>query len=218
MDDRLTDLGQAIGPILTAAGTHIISGLGAILGVVLIPILAFFFLKDGHLIRTAIVDSFEGGQPELVDNIFSDIHLLLAQYIRALTLLSLATFTFYSIFLAATGAPFPVLLAGVAALLEFIPALGPLAAAVTIVIAALANGYAHIWVLVIFLGLYRIFLDYVVNPYLMSAGMELHPLLVLFGVLAGDQLLGIPGMFFSVPAMAALRLVIHRLRTPRRAI
>jgi predicted PurR-regulated permease PerM len=42
--------------------------------------------------------------------------------------------------------------------------------------------------------------------------VELHPLLVLFGVLAGEELLGVPGMFFSVPAMAALRLILIRLR------
>jgi predicted PurR-regulated permease PerM len=66
--------------------------------------------------------------------------------------------------------------------------------------------------LIVFLGLYRIFQDYVLNPYLMSAGVELHPLLVLFGILAGSELFGVPGMFFSVPVMAALRLIILRLR------
>jgi len=102
-------------------------------------------------------------------------------------------------------------LAGIAAALEFIPAVGPLAGAVTIVIAAAATGFGHLVLILAFLGIYRIFQDYVLNPYLMSAGVELHPLLVLFGVLAGEQLLGIPGMFFSVPAMAAVRLVIIRL-------
>jgi predicted PurR-regulated permease PerM len=52
----------------------------------------------------------------------------------------------------------------------------------------------------------------VLNPILMSAGIELHPLLVLFGVLAGEQIAGIPGMFFSVPAIAILKVVFIRLR------
>jgi predicted PurR-regulated permease PerM len=51
----------------------------------------------------------------------------------------------------------------------------------------------------------------------MSAGVKIHPMLVLFGVLAGQQLAGIPGMFFSVPAMAALRLIVVRLRRRRSA-
>lgn len=213
--DRLAELGSEIGPRLAAAATSLIRGMGSVFGVILIPILSFFFLKDGAVLRDSIVDSFDPHRRELVDSLFSDIHVLLAQYIRALVVLSIATFTFYSIFLVAIGGPYPILLAGIAAALEFIPALGPLAAAVTIVITAALTGFGHLLVIVVFLGVYRIFQDYVLSPYLMSAGVKLHPLMVLFGVLAGEQLLGVPGMFFSVPAMATLRLIILRLRRRR---
>ena len=66
------------------------------------------------------------------------------------------------------------------------------------------------WIL-IFLIVYRLFQDYVLSPYLLSSGVELHPLLVLFGVLAGEQVAGIPGMFFSVPVIAALRIIVVRM-------
>ncbi|MGD1096876.1 MAG: AI-2E family transporter [Bryobacteraceae bacterium] len=79
------------------------------------------------------------------------------------------------------------------------------------------TGYPHLLWIVIFLVVYRIFQDYVLSPYLMSSGVEIHPMLVLFGVLAGEQLAGIPGMFFSVPIMAALRVIYVRLRKGRRA-
>ena len=59
--------------------------------------------------------------------------------------------------------------------------------------------------------LYRVFQDYVLNPFLMSSGVEIHPILVLFGVLAGEKLGGIPGMFFSVPIMAILKVVLSNL-------
>ncbi len=79
------------------------------------------------------------------------------------------------------------------------------------------SGYSHIIGLIVFLGLYRLFQDYVLSPYLMSAGVAIPPLLVLFGVLAGEQLAGIPGMFFSVPVIAALRMVLTRLRARHEA-
>jgi predicted PurR-regulated permease PerM len=210
--DRFSEIGQRIGPMLSGLGTQIITGIGALLTVVLIPILAFFFLKDGTMMRSTIVESFPTRRQELVNNIFSDVHVLLIQYIRALVILALSTFTFYSIFLGVTDGPFPVLLAGVAALLEFIPAVGPLSGAVIVIVVSAANGYPHMLILVIFLGIYRLFQDYVLNPYVMSAGVELHPMVVLFGVLLGAELMGVPGMFFSVPAMAVLRVVINRLR------
>jgi predicted PurR-regulated permease PerM len=216
--DRLTEFGHSLGPVLAQAGSHIITGISSFLVVILVPILSFFFLKDGTKIRDAIVRSFEADRRELVDNIFNDLHILLDQYVRALVLLSIATFVSYSIFLAAVGVAFPMLLAGGAALLEFIPVIGPVTAWVVILVAGSLTGFPHLLWIVLFLVLYRGFQDYVLSPFLMSSGVELPPMLVLFGVLAGDQLAGIPGMFFSVPVMAALRLVILRLRNPRRRI
>lgn len=216
--DRVTEIGERIGPMLSSLGTQIITGIGALLTVILVPIVAFFFLKDGSMMRAAIVESFDRQRQELVNSIFSDVHMLLIQYIRAMVLLAMATFAFYSLFLGITGGPFPVLLAGVAGLLEFIPAVGPLSGAVIVLLVSALNGYPHMLVLLIFLGVYRLFQDYVLNPYVMGAGVELHPLVILFGVLVGAELMGVPGMFFSVPTMAVLRLVINRLRRRQVAV
>jgi predicted PurR-regulated permease PerM len=213
--DRMDDLDQEVLPFLSRAGVEILSGIGNLLSLVLIPFLSFFFLRDGTAMREAIVDSFNRSQRPLVDGIFYDLHALLAQYIRALVMLSIATFLSHLGFLSIAGVPYAILLAGIAASLEFIPVAGPLVASVVIVLVAAFTGYPHLLWIVSFLVLYRIFQDYVLNPYLMSAGVEIHPLLVLFGVLAGEQLAGIPGMFFSVPVMAALRVIIVRLRRRR---
>jgi predicted PurR-regulated permease PerM len=213
--DRLDELTARIGPMLTQAGTKIISGLGAAVGVILIPIIAFFFLKEGAAIKNGVVEMFPAQRRHLIEEIFSDLHDLLAQYIRTLVLLSISAFTFYAIFLGATGAPYPVLLAGFAAILEFIPAVGPFVGAVTIITVTAFGGYTHVPMLIVFLAVYRVFQDYVLSPHLLSSGVKIHPMLVLFGVLAGEQIAGIPGMFFSALVMAALRLILLRLRRRR---
>ncbi len=138
--DRIAELGRSIVPVLSRAGTQIVTGIGSVLGVILIPILSFFFLKDGAAMREAIVENIDSRRRALVDTIFSDLHTLLSQYIRALVLLSIATFIFYTGFLSIVGVPYPVLLAGVAAVLEFIPAVGPLIGGVTIVLVAATGG------------------------------------------------------------------------------
>jgi predicted PurR-regulated permease PerM len=51
----------------------------------------------------------------------------------------------------------------------------------------------------------------------MSSGIALHPLLVIFGALAGEELAGIPGMFLSVPVMATLRVLYLRIKKARLA-
>jgi predicted PurR-regulated permease PerM len=215
--ERINDLGEHVLPILSSAGAQILSGIGNILSAILIPVLAFFFLKDGAAIRRLIVESAPKANQPVVNDIFVDLHQLLAQYIRALVLLVLATFCFYTAFLSIVSVPYAILLAGIAAMLEFIPVVGPLAGSAVILLVAAFTGYPNLLWIVIFLAIYRVFKDYVLSPYLMSAGVEVHPLLVLFGVLAGEQIAGIPGMFFSVPVIAALRVFYVRLRRRRRA-
>ena len=66
-----------------------------------------------------------------------------------------------------------------------------------------------------FWALYRLFQDYVLSPHLMSKGVELHPLLIIFGVFAGGEIGGVAGIFLSVPVLALIRLLYHRLRNFR---
>jgi predicted PurR-regulated permease PerM len=217
---RLTDflreqtigLGDQILPILRDLGPGILAGLGALAPVLLIPILSFFFLKDGRIMHTALVECAAPHQRSLLEDILADLHVLVAQYIRALVLLAMATFASYSVFLSSTGVPYAILLAGVAGVLELIPVVGPLTAAIVTLLVAGLGGYPHLLWILVFLIVYRLFQDYVLSPQLLSSGVEIHPLLVLFGVLAGEQVAGIPGMFFSVPVIAALRIIIVRLR------
>ena len=105
-----------------------------------------------------------------------------------------------------------VLLAVSAGLLEFVPFAGPLAAVAITLVVAMFSGYAHLLWLVIFIGLYRLFQDYVLNPYLMSEGVKVSPFLVIVGLLAEDQLGGVAGIFLAVPVIATLKIVFGRAR------
>jgi predicted PurR-regulated permease PerM len=147
----------------------------------------------------------------MMDDILEDLHHMLARYIRALVLLSAATFISHVAVLSAMGLPYAMLLAGIAGGLELIPVVGPMTAGAVILLVAAFTGFPHVMWIFLFLLIYRVFQDYVLNPHLMGSGVELHPVLVLFGVIAGEQLAGIPGMFFSVPIMAAIRVIMKRL-------
>jgi predicted PurR-regulated permease PerM len=208
---RSTDILEA----LPKAGLKALSVASNVIYLVIIPILAFFFLKDGDLIRQHILEMLEDGpRRALLDDVLDDIHLLLAHYMRVLVLLSLASFTAYSIFFSIVGVPYAILLAALAGMLEFIPMIGPLTAGITILVVAGVSG-AHVVTVLIFLLAYRLFQDYVLSPHLMGQGVELHPLLVLFGVFAGAEVAGIPGTFLSVPILALTRVLYLRVRKTR---
>jgi predicted PurR-regulated permease PerM len=198
-------------PFIQKAGSQIVSGVGTLVPIILIPILAFFFLKDASSLKAATLQAVHGRKRETLETILDDVHGVLQNYLKAMVILAAASFTAWMIFLNVLGEPYALLLAGTAGVLEFIPVVGPAAALVAILLVSGISGSGGlVWILV-FWGLYRIFQDYVLNPFLMSSGVEVHPLLVLFGVLAGDKLGGVAGMFFSVPAIAILRVVVNNL-------
>lgn len=204
--------GKDILPYVKSFGGQIVAGARYVVYVVLVPILAFFFLKDGRKIRNNIVDGFNETYQRMANEILDDVNRLLGQYIRALVLLSVSSFLVNAVFLGVTGAPYAILLAGISALGEFLPVVGPAASAVIVLAVTGLSGYDHMIAFVIFWILVRLFQDYVVSPYVMGKGVELNPLLVLFGVLAGEQIAGVAGMFFSVPVLATLRVIFVRLQ------
>ncbi|HLK21107.1 MAG TPA: AI-2E family transporter [Bryobacteraceae bacterium] len=216
LQNELDNGGQDVLPYVRSLGGQLLSGAKYLVYVVLIPILAFFFLKDGRTMRLQFLAGVEESKHRLVlDGILEDINRLLGEYIRALVLLAVSSFICYSIFFAVTGAPYAVLLACIAAMGEFLPVVGPAAAgAIALIVTGLA-GYEHLLAFVIFWIVFRMFQDYAVSPYLMGKGVELNPMLVLFGVLAGEQIAGITGMFFSVPVIATLRVLFVRYQRAR---
>jgi predicted PurR-regulated permease PerM len=209
---------KSSGDIIAAiprAGVKILSVASNLIFVVIVPVLGFFFLKDGRAIALQFVEMVEDGpRRSLLDDLLADTSLLLAHYMRAILLLSLAAFTAYSIFFTILGIPYSFLLAALAGTLEFIPMIGPLTAGATILIVTGVSGGPLLSAL-IFLIVYRMLADYILSPQLMRAGVELHPLFVLFGVFAGAEIAGIPGAFLSVPVLAIVRIFYRRIRQVR---
>jgi predicted PurR-regulated permease PerM len=200
--------------MLPSLSLKVLSASRNLIYLVIVPILSFFILKDGRQIRDSFLDFLDGSRKAAEDTLM-DAHILMLQYMRALLFLCLATLIVFSIVLTIIGVPFGVLLAAVAFPLEFVPLVGPLIAAAIIIGVSAFTGYPHMVALVVFLGCYRLFQDYVLSPHLMSRGVQMHPLLVIFGVFAGGEIGGVAGVFLSVPVLALIRLVWHHLRKRR---
>ena len=180
---------------------------------VVVPILAGFFLNDGRTF-TEVLLSLVTARPqrELMEGVLSDLNQMLAHFIRAqLTLAALSLLAYIS-FMGVMGVPYALVLGTAGGIMEFIPVVGPLMAAVLIVGVALLMSYPHWLILLVFLGAWRLIQDYVVSPRIMGKSMELHPLAAVFGVLAGGEIAGVLGIYLSIPVMASLRIVWRRWR------
>jgi predicted PurR-regulated permease PerM len=183
--------------------------------IVLIPVFAFFILKDAEGLTASAISQFrQRGHRGIGWGIAEDLHLLLGQYVRAQLLLALITFGVWSAVFLSAGVPYALVLAAIGGAFEFIPVVGPLTAGVTAVGVSLFAGYAHPWLLAVFVLVWRGIQDYACAPLIMGRGIEIHPAAVIAGVLVGGELAGVAGMFLAVPLIAATRIVWRRLQIP----
>jgi predicted PurR-regulated permease PerM len=184
----------------------------------LVPILAIFFLKDGQQLGQNIINSVEDPRNRrMVAETVEEMNSMLGHFIRAqLTLAGLAMVV-VTFVLSIMRVPYAFALGPAAGALEFIPVVGPAVGGLVVLAVALLSGYSHMWALLIFLLVWRGIQDYVSSPRIMGSTLELHPLAVLFGVLAGGEVAGVIGVFLSIPVLATLRILWHTWMLYRRS-
>jgi predicted PurR-regulated permease PerM len=181
------------------------------LWIILIPILAIFFLKDKSRFSQQAQAMVEGSRKrELLRSILDDMDEMLAHFVRAQLYLAVISGLVYTLVLTTMRVPYSFVLGAIGGLLEFIPVVGPAVAAVLILGLSFAMTYQHLlWVLV-FLAVWRGIQDYVISPRVLGGRVELHPLAALFAVLVGAEIGGVIGVYLAVPLIASIRILWRR--------
>jgi predicted PurR-regulated permease PerM len=200
---------------LLVAGMTVVSHLPWL---ILIPIVAFFFLKDAKNIRRTIVIALPHRIQLRGHRLFEEMNATLAAYVRAQLLACMVVGVLCALGFAVLGIPYPLLLGVLAAILEFIPLVGPLLlATLAAFVGALHAPPLALWALA-FLGILRVVEDYIIYPRLIRRGTSLHPLAVIVAVLAGAGLAGVAGMFLAVPVVAVASVAFRHWLEWRAAV
>lgn len=208
INKRIADVG---GEITSAVGGFVLGSAAFLPWFILVPILAFFFLKDVNQFRLLVLRMFPAGRWRYrAESVMADVNMTLAAYTRAqliscFLIAIICTTGFYFI-----GLKYALLLGILAGIFEFVPLLGP--AAIGLIVTLTAAGSDNPWkalYVVIFLIVLRIIHDYVTYPRIVRGGIHLHPMAIILAVLAGEQVAGIPGVFLSIP-LVAVATVIYR--------
>ena len=197
---------EKVSQAVSAALTSTVAWLAYIPWLVLIPILAFFLLKDVESFRRSALQMLPRGRWRWRgDEFFQDINSTLAAYIRAQLTACLFIGLVCALGFSLLGLPGPLVMGLMAGLFEFVPLVGPLAIAIlAALLAVLHAGFFSAFLVLLFLGVLRIVQDYVIYPKLIGQGIHLHPLAVIFAILSGAELAGITGIFLAIPVVAIL--------------
>lgn len=200
-----------------ARGTlNIVFGVASgVLWLIVILITAFYLVKDADRIIAKLDDMPPAEYRDDFIRLRQEITRVWHAFLRGQLLMCAAIAIMTIAAGTAVGLPYAVVLGIIAGVMEFVPNLGPAIALVPAVLLALFKGsnflpLSNFWFAVLVTGLYILIQQIESNllvPRVMGRSLNLHPLVVLIGVIIGGNLAGIIGMLLAAPVLATLRVI-----------
>jgi len=185
--------------------------IGMVTTLLLIPVITFFFLRDWDLIVGRVASMVPRDHIDTVSRLAQESSDVLGGFLRGQFLVMVILGVMYGLGLWAVGLDLGILIGIIAGLLTFVPYLGPTSGVVLGVLAALMQygDWKHIAGVLAVFGVGQVIESYWLTPKLVGDRIGLHPVAVIFAVLAGGQLFGFLGMLLALP-MAAVANVLLR--------
>lgn len=191
---------------------------GLIIIIVIFPFIAFFIMKDKNVLIKGVVVLFPQAYRDIIKDVINSVNAKMEKYVRGW--LIDATFVGVScgVGFHLIGIPYAPLLGIAAGLGHLIPYFGPVIGGLpALIISIIQRGdfSAAPWLI----GL--LFLIYIldngfVQPFVLSKSTDIHPVIIILLIIAGEQFLGLPGMLLAVPIATAINTAVIELNKAMR--
>ncbi len=215
--DRLVEqIKEHIGSIGSVLGTLSRSGLGVVAwltNVVLIPVVWFYLLRDWDRMVAWIDRMLPRSVEPTVAHLAHESNVVLGAFVRGQLLVMLALAIYYGVALTLVGITVGPLIGMVAGLLSFVPYLGFITGFAAAIIASLVQhgDWTHLLMVVGVFVVGQLLEGYVLVPRLVGEKIGLHPVAVIFAVLAGGYLFGFLGVLLALPAASVILVLLRYL-------
>ena len=206
--------GGLLGDALIMAGNNGMALIGIIANILLLPVVLFYLLRDWDGFVASIGQLIPREWHDKTANIANEIDQVLAEFMRGQLLVMLAMSAFYAIGLYFAGLSMALPIGLIAGLLGFVPYLG-IATGITLalVVAALQfSSFGQLIPVLIVFGLGQLLEGMVLTPKLVGDRIGLHPVIVIFALLAGGQLFGFAGVLLALPVSAAIAVALRHTK------
>ncbi len=212
---QMSTAGQGIwSSLLSSVRIGGIALLGWLATLLLVPVVLFYLLLDWHPMLARLVNAVPRRWSAKVQSLGREVDDLLAQYLRGQLLVMLVLSVYYSAGLAIAGFEVALPVGIITGLLVFIPYIGFGLGLLLALIAALLQFdmlQGLIAVAVVY-GLGQVLESFILTPRLVGERIGLHPLVVIFALLAFGQLFGFVGVLLALPASAILSVAVRHMR------
>jgi len=188
--------------------------LSLLVNAALIPVVMFYLLRDWTMILQRIDELTPRRWRGKVGSIARDIDAVLAEFLRGQGLVMLVLATYYAIALSIAGLDRALAIGILTGVLVFIPYVGfGLGLVLGVTAAALQwSGWPGFIAVLAVYGVGQLLENYVLVPWLIGDRIGLHPLAVIFALLAFGQLFGFAGVLLALPVSAALLVGLRHVR------
>lgn len=211
VDDALNWAMGFVGNVVRNLLTSSMDIIKNLVGLVIVPFLAFYFLKDWRELRAMVINLFNYDVQDKAAHVIDEIGNTLSAYIRGLGKLSLIAGFCITVGTACLGVDFPLVLGLLAILAETVPVVGPMIGAVPAIFISYGQSSADaFYVAMFYLIFYQIDANFIM-PKIMGQKIDLHPVILIISLLIGAKLFGILGMLFAVPVAAVYRVLYKEL-------
>jgi len=185
--------------------------LGWVANVVLLPVLTFFFLRDWDLLVARVASLIPRDSLATVGRLAQESSGVLGAFLRGQFLVMVILGVMYGVGLWGVGLDLGILIGIIAGLLTFVPYLGPASGIILGCIAALVQygDWQHLAGVGLVFGIGQVIESYWLTPKLVGDRIGLHPVAVIFAVLAGGQLFGFLGMLLALPVAAVANVLLR---------
>ena len=183
-----------------------------LVGLVVVPFLAFYFLKDWKLLCNMITDLFTPEARPKASRVMARIGVAISGYVEGLWKLSILAALAVTIVLLILGVPYPLVFGLIALVAETIPVIGPIISAIPAIFVAYTSTTPDTALLLaVFYIIYYTTDSQVLQPVIMGKKINLHPVVILLALMIGGKLFGILGMLFAMPVAAVYRVLYDEL-------
>jgi predicted PurR-regulated permease PerM len=196
--------------LLNAGLAWLKGSIGFVSLLVITPVVTFWLLRDYHYLARRVMGLLPDRQRQDVSSTLRDINRLAGSYLLGVATMACIISLYAAVVLTLAGARFGVLLGITEGVLSVVPYLGFPTALLIIALTMLVTGAELTKTLVVLALLVggNILTDYGLAPRIIGSRVGLHPLLVIFALLAGGALFGFIGLLLAVPLAGAIKVVL----------
>jgi predicted PurR-regulated permease PerM len=204
VQDQYHGLVQRTGTAASAWALGLVASLASLLGLIVVPIGAFYILADGGSLAMGLVDGLPESWRKAATTILHVTDNSLKTYVRGQTLVVLIVGGLATVLFTLLGVRYSLALGILAGLAEAVPFIGSISVVAALVLVTWDQGLNQLTVVLVSYIVLNQLNNSVITPRLMSERLELHPFVVILAVLAGASLGGFVGAVLALPAAAVL--------------